>query len=276
MVSRRGVLRAAGLVALAAAAGPAAGALPGCAPVDPPTSAERLRVDAVGDPGPAGPAVRRTSARVLWRADTDERVLALTFDDGPTLPWTREYLDILAEAGVRGTFNVVGGNAVAHVDLLRRDLAAGHELCNHTYTHIDLGRADERHIREELERTDEALRRLTGVRPSILRPPYGHLSALALRCAADMGYDVALWDVKLYEKALDPAGNTRHVLDTIGPGSVLLAHDAGGPQRGVGVAALPGIIGEAKARGYRFVTVSELLALDRGGRAGTIPTPRRA
>lgn len=208
-----------------------------------------------GDTGP-----RPTVARLIWQARTTEPLLALTFDDGPEAPYTREYLDVLDAAKVRATFNIVGERAAENLADVRREVARGHELGNHSWSHPDLSSLDERTVREQLERTDALVRRVSGRPPAMLRPPFGHLSGVTLRVAGEMGYDIALWSLELHEKSQGPAANAAYLAAHLVPGTVLLAHDGGGRQRRVGVEALPPFIRQARARGYEFVTMSELLA----------------
>ncbi len=120
-----------------------------------------------------------TSLKVLWRANTDRKVMALTFDDGPGPTLTSPLLDALAEAKVRVTFSLVGKRAFAHRDLVKRQISAGHELANHTWSHADLGQLDYAHQQVELERTDQLLYELSGKRPVMIR-----LSAYDLACSA--------------------------------------------------------------------------------------------
>jgi peptidoglycan/xylan/chitin deacetylase (PgdA/CDA1 family) len=255
-LSRRGLLRGGVGLGLGAAALAAGAAAAGVSYAD--TGAVRHRAFAAkGEPR------MPSSTRLLWRADTDEPVLALTFDDGPDPAYTEPLLRLLAEQDVRATFFVVGERGVQHRDLLRQEVAAGHELGNHTWRHTDLAMLSRAETREELGRTADLIADVTGAPPAVLRPPWGRISGTAMHIAAEQGLDVMVWDVRLLEQELDAAGNVEHVLDELQPGMVLLAHDAGPGPHSVGVAAMPGIIRGARERGFRFVTASEMLALDR-------------
>ena len=207
--------------------------------------------------------VMPTSTRLLWRALTDEPVLALTFDDGPGPRFTAPLLDALEAEDVRATFFLVGERARQHPDLVRRQVAAGHQLGNHSWNHSDLSMMSREQVRRQLRRTNDALAELGGQVPTVLRPPWGRISGTVMHVAAEQHLDVAVWDVRLLERERDAPGNVRHVLDELRPGMVLLAHDAGPGPHEVGLAALPGIVQGARARGFRFVTVSEMLLLDR-------------
>ncbi len=211
--------------------------------------------------GPSGGSFPH-STRVLWDSNTAQRLVALTFDDGPMERFTRPLLEVLDRAKVPATFCVVGARVHQQQSLVRRELSGRHELVNHTWSHPDLSALGAAGVDRELERTNEVIARLTGGRPALLRPPYGRLSGVALRAAARSGHDVLMWDVKLHEQSQDIAGNVHQVLRQLTPGTVLLGHDQGPSYRHVGIAAIPGIIEGAKARGYQFVTASQMFGVD--------------
>lgn len=254
-VSRRGLLRGGAGVGLGAALTAGGLAAAGVSYAD--TEAVRHRAFAAKHE-----AQMPTSTRLLWRAQTEEPVLALTFDDGPDPRYTVPLLEVLAEHDVRATFFVCGRRAVRHRDLLRRDVVGRHELGNHTWGHTDLAMLSRDETRQELARTSQVIADIAGEGPAVLRPPWGRISGTAMHIAAEQQLDVMLWDVRLLERERDAAGNVEHVLDSLRPGMVLLGHDAGPGPHEVGIAAMPGIIREARARGFRFVTASEMLALD--------------
>lgn len=182
------------------------------------------------------------------------KCVALTFDDGPAES-TEELLGILAARRVRATFFLVGENVAKYPELVRREHAAGHELGDHSYTHADLGTASKKKVMEELTRTQDAIRRASGVTPVLLRPPYGSMSKRLTGITREMGLAQVLWTV-------DPLDwehrNTRYVekrvLKAVKPGYVVLMHDI----HPTTVKAVPTIIDRLAAEGYVFVTVSEL------------------
>ena len=120
---------------------------------------------------PAAPGRRLGQRRLIWSVSTAEPLAALTFDDGPDPELTPRILEVLAEHGVRATFNVMGWNALRHPDLVRAVVAAGHELGNHTWTHQDLAFQSALQTRRQLEWGREAIERTAGVRPRFFRPP---------------------------------------------------------------------------------------------------------
>lgn len=182
------------------------------------------------------------------------KCVALTFDDGPAAS-TAELLDILAARKVRVTFFVVGENVVQHPELVRREHEAGHEIGDHSYTHADLGTASGKKVVSELTRTQEAVRRASGVTPVLLRPPYGSMSKRLAKAAREQGLAQVLWTVDPLDwQHRDSAYVEKRVLKAVKPGYVVLMHDI----HPTTVKAVPRIIDRLAAQGYVFVTVSEL------------------
>ena len=186
------------------------------------------------------------------------KCLALTFDDGPAAS-TAELLDILAARKVRATFFIVGENAARHPELVRREHEAGHEIADHSYTHADLGRASQKKVMAELTKTQDAIRRASGVVPVLLRPPYGSTSKRLKEITRRLGLAQVLWTVDPLDwEHRDTAYVERRVLKAARPGYIVLMHDI----HPTSVRAVPKIIDRLAAEGYVFVTVSELF----GGR----------
>jgi peptidoglycan-N-acetylglucosamine deacetylase len=219
------------------------------------TQAEHIGMAAVKEPD-----VRLGSSAVTWRVHTDAKLIALTFDDGPMPRWTPMALDICADRKIRATFNLVGSRLVEHPDIARRMVAEGHEVGNHTWGHRDLASLDHTAAYDEISRSHEAIRRLTGQTATHLRPPFGHLGGAALLAAGQLGYDVVLWSLQLREQVYGPAAQVAHAVEGTVPGTILLAHDVGKADRLKGLRALPDIIDGVRAKGFSFVTVSELMA----------------
>ena len=199
---------------------------------------------------------RTTSVR---SGPAGRRRVALTFDDGPT-SYTSRILDLLEGERVPATFFVVGRKVAGREDLLLRMLRDGHMIANHSYTHVDLSKASAAALRQ-IDDTQDAIKAATGFTPCLLRPPYGRTSRKLLGALARRHLTGTLWSVNPRD-FLRPgtAAISQRVLDGVRPGSIILAHDGGG-DRSQTVAALPSIIATLKARGYTFVTVTELLGL---------------
>ncbi|MBQ8287524.1 MAG: polysaccharide deacetylase family protein [Clostridia bacterium] len=184
--------------------------------------------------------------------------IALTFDDGPSERYTAEILDILQEYGVKATFFVVGVNIEKSPDLLRRIASEGHEIGNHTYSHPHLQRMDASTLAGELARTDALIRKVTGISPTLFRPPEGVVTTSVRTAAGDGGYRLVLWSIDTRDWALNPASNIlRIVRRDASDGDIILFHDwvAGNSPT---PDALRQVIPWLKAKGYELVSVGGL------------------
>jgi peptidoglycan/xylan/chitin deacetylase (PgdA/CDA1 family) len=190
--------------------------------------------------------------------------LALTFDDGPHGALTPRLLDTLAQRDVKATFYVIGRNVEAHPDIARRIVAEGHEIANHTFTHPALSKLPAKRVAEELRRTHEIVLDVTGVRMTNLRPPYGAVNDQVRQVAFDgHGYDTIMWSVDPLDwKYRNSARITRELVSGAAPGAVLLCHDI----HKTTIAAIPPTLDQLLARGFQFVTVAGLMAMDQSGR----------
>jgi peptidoglycan/xylan/chitin deacetylase (PgdA/CDA1 family) len=190
----------------------------------------------------------------------DRRSLALTFDDGPDPVRTPLLLDLLAEQGVKATFFLLGKQVDAHPELTARIVAEGHEIGNHTYNHRYLPLARSRRVAAELEATDRAIERATGIKPQLARPPYGGRSPRNVRVFERLAKRLVLWDVNSYDWKGHPADVVvRRVVERTRPGSIILMHDArdGGETT---IEAVRTLVPVLRADDYDFVTVSGMLA----------------
>jgi peptidoglycan/xylan/chitin deacetylase (PgdA/CDA1 family) len=178
--------------------------------------------------------------------------VALTFDDGPS-EYTPAVLRILRDAGVNATFFVVGNNIVGRDWMLRRMLEDGDEIGNHTMTHTPLANI------EDIGTASATIEQVTGFRPCHFRPPEGVFDHHTLDEVGELGMTTVRWDVDTQDYSGLPADSIRQeVLSAVQPGSIILLHDGGG-YRTPTVQALPHIIEDLKRRGYRLVTVTDLL-----------------
>lgn len=203
---------------------------------------------------------------LVARVETQERVVAVTFDDGPTAAYTAPVLDILARHGVRATFFLTGSEVEREPAEVRRILDAGHEIGNHSYSHRRMIFVTPAFVRDELERTDRALRDAGCTGTLHFRPPYARkLFALPYELWRT-GRKTIMWDVEpesKHEVEIDEDLIVDDVLAKTRPGSIILLHvmyRTREPTR----RALPRILKGLSDRGYRFLTVSELLALRHG------------
>ncbi|MEO4000433.1 polysaccharide deacetylase family protein [Mesorhizobium sp. CAU 1732] len=198
---------------------------------------------------------------LVARVDTQEPVVALTFDDGPTAQYTGEVLAILDERDVPATFFVTGREVTENPDETRAIIAAGHELGNHTYAHPRMVFKSYGAIRREIEETDAAIRAAGYGGPLHFRPPYGKkLFGLPWYLSATDRTTV-MWDVEpetFPDVASDVEAFVNHVVQGASNGSIILMHVMY-DSRDVSRQALPGIVAGLRERGFEFVTVSQLL-----------------
>lgn len=247
---------------------------------------EVLRVTATQEPGVRKITVEGThnlitdqeivafpsSTTVSRWGGTSDKIINLTFDDGPDPKYTPAILDILAQKGVKATFFIVGSAGAMNRDLLQRIYREGHDIGNHTFTHLNLSDFSHEHLRLELNATQRLLESTVGVRTKLFRPPFGGDlepqtidGADALRVATQLGYlTIGMQiDPKDWLRPLSPQIVAKTVEGAIrGDGNVVLLHDAGG-NRTATIEALPQIIDRLHAEGFRFVTSHELIGLSR-------------
>ncbi len=184
--------------------------------------------------------------------------IALTFDDGPSAQYTGEILDILQKYGVKATFFIIGVNAEKYPELLRRTIAEGHEIGNHTYSHPHLQKMDTSTLADELMHADSILQKLAGVSPTLFRPPEGVVNTSVKAAAAEGGYRLVLWTIDTRDWALNNTDNIIRLVDEkASDGDIILFHDwiAG---KSPTPAALEILIPRLKEKGFEFVKVSDL------------------
>jgi peptidoglycan/xylan/chitin deacetylase (PgdA/CDA1 family) len=202
---------------------------------------------------------------VLTRGPQEGKRICLTFDDGPTEQFTGQVLDILREYQVPATFFVCGKNVEKHPDLLRRMVAEGHEVGNHTYSHLFVYFRSRRRIAEEIDRTQAIIENVIGFRPNIFRPPYGARWFGLVPTLLERGMHLILWSATGYDWKEDVRGITQAALRELKPGAVVLLHDgretrpAAEIDRSRTVLALPGIIAGARQLGYTFAPLQDFL-----------------
>lgn len=198
---------------------------------------------------------------IVPRVETDEKVVALTFDDGPTPAGADSILPLLHSLGVRATFFVNGNGLAERPDVARRFVAAGHELGNHTWSHPQMLLKSQAAIRREVEPTDSVIRIAGHTGAIYFRPPYGKKLFGLPWYLHRTGRTTVTWDVEpeSFPEVDGDAGRiAAHVLQRARPGSIILLHVMF-PSRAESRRAVPMIVHGLRQRGYRFVTVSELM-----------------
>lgn len=207
-------------------------------------------------------------ASAVWNGDPNRKVVALTFDDGPKPEFCQPILDILDRYGAKATFFVVGSEAKDNPDLIMRMNESGHEIGNHTYSHVPLKGMPAGQALTDIQKCSQVIYDITGEQPKYFRPPGGEYNAGIARGLKMMGLTTVYWtlnaddytdispgyevpeDYQAMSKAL-----TKRVVDKVSSGAIILMHN-GSEQT---VRALPFILDELKSKGYAFVTISDLL-----------------
>jgi peptidoglycan/xylan/chitin deacetylase (PgdA/CDA1 family) len=185
-----------------------------------------------------------------------QKLLALTFDDGPDPKNTPRVLAILKKYHAHATFFVIGGNAKAYPNLVRAEAAAGMAVGSHSWTHPKQTSPAQAAV--ELQKTAAIIQQLTGRKPELFRPPYGITKGNLCKLAQKEGYAVLLWSISTADSnPIGPAVIAHNAIHTPNPGDFILMHDGSG--HGASAAALPQILGELSAKGFKFVTVPELM-----------------
>jgi peptidoglycan/xylan/chitin deacetylase (PgdA/CDA1 family) len=202
--------------------------------------------------------------RIFWRGPRDLRAVSLTFDDGPNEPYTSRVLDILRRFDVRATFFLIGENVERHPEAAHRAAAEGHEIGNHGWDHRVLPLETPARIRDQIQRTNDAIMRGAGARPVLFRASHGWRNPWVNGIATREGYRPVAWTLGVWDTDRPGAGEiARRALAGLENGCILLLHDGRGTEHGADssqlVEALPEIIEGARAAGYRFITLSEMI-----------------
>lgn len=197
---------------------------------------------------------------VYTHVATAEKVVALTFDDGPHPRYTDEILDLLSEYDARATFFVIGKNVELYGAATERAVREGHEIGNHTYSHPTLSALSAHELTREILSSEAIIEERTGKSPSYFRPPEGYCTADVCRTAAAAGCDVILWSIDTRDwSGIGSDRIVERVLAEVTPGAIILFHDYIAKNSPT-PKALKKILPRLSAAGYRFVTVRELLS----------------
>ncbi len=208
---------------------------------------------------PAAPGLRVSSVSVPGN------YVAITFDDGPSSSLTPQVLDILKRHGASATFFVLGDNASRNPAILARAVAEGHEIGNHTYNHIKMSGSSQETVCSEIERTSAVIRSATGASPRVMRPPYGATNGNLVNLMYNKyGMRSILWNVDTNDWRHPGVGVVvQRAVGGAKPGSIILLHDIHSST----IAAVEGIVTGLQARGFKLVTVSQLIAMGQNAAA---------
>lgn len=194
------------------------------------------------------------------RGRTNLPYIAMTFDDGPHPQNTPRLLDMLRERNIKATFYVIGRSVNMYPQIVRRMVAEGHEVGNHTWTHRKLTALSDASVRIEMDRTRDIIIEACGVKPRTMRPPYGALRQNQRAWIyKEYGYPTILWNVDPEDwRRPGLSVVTSRIINNTRNGSIVLAHDLHKPT----VDAMPATLDGLLRRGFKFVTVSQLLSLN--------------
>jgi peptidoglycan/xylan/chitin deacetylase (PgdA/CDA1 family) len=185
----------------------------------------------------------------------------MTFDDGPHPSLTPKLLDILKERNIKCTFFLIGNLVKTYPAIVRRIIAEGHEIGNHTWTHCSLTSRSDEQIRNELKKSEDAVYEVAGVRPHLMRPPYGAINTrIKDLMFSEFGYSTIMWSVDPQDwRRPGVAAVTSRLVNGAHPGAIMLSHDIHPPT----ITAMPSMFDQLLAKGYQFVTVSQLLNMEK-------------
>jgi peptidoglycan-N-acetylglucosamine deacetylase len=197
------------------------------------------------------------------RVPSAGQYIAMTFDDGPHAQNTPRLLDMLRARNIKATFFVVGRNVDLYPGIARQIVAEGHEIGTHTYTHRLLTKLSDDQVRQEFDKTRDAIVKATGIQPRVMRPPYGALLQRQREWLhAEYGYPTILWSVDPNDwQRPGSAVVCSRILTQTSPGGIILAHDI---HAGT-IDAMPATLDGLLKKGYKFVTVSQLLSMQSPG-----------
>jgi peptidoglycan-N-acetylglucosamine deacetylase len=234
-----------------------------------PTPSPTAATAPVPDSPPANAS--SASAATYSSAHVNGLYIAMTFDDGPSPETTPRLLDLLKQRNIKATFFLIGQNAQHNPDLVRRILAEGHEIGNHSWTHPQLSKLSDERVSEEITKTQDTIKNETGFAPTLLRPPYGAITKRQREWIEQKyGLNIILWSVDPFDWKR-PGGSVieQRIVSGAQPGAIILSHDIHKQT----VDAMPATLQALANKGFKFVTVSQLLSMNKPtsttGTAGT-------
>ncbi len=202
---------------------------------------------------------------IIYKTESSDKVVSLTFDDGPNPKYTKQVLDILREENIRGTFFLIGKNVEVYPEVAIDIVKQGHFIGNHSYTHQWLLPLKTRKtLFKEVKKTEEVIYNTTGMRTQLFRPPHGIITPWMFYTLNEMGYKVVKWDNMTtdYITKTKPERIARKIVSNVKPGSIIVLHDGLNldyrANRENAIEALKIIVKELKERGYKFSSFNEI------------------
>ncbi len=222
------------------------------------------RTPALNGPVPRNPDMNLPanfsgSAVTISRGPTGQPYVAMTFDDGPNPRNTPRLLDMLRQRNIKATFYVIGQNVEMYPQIVRRTVAEGHEIGNHSYSHRLYTKMSDSEVLKDLTRTRDAIAKASGVVPRTLRPPYGALTQRQRQFVHEqLGYPTVLWSVDPLDwKRPGPSVVCARIVKAANNGAIILSHDLHSQT----VDAMPATLDKLLRKGFKFVTVSQMIAM---------------
>ncbi|HWD39655.1 MAG TPA: polysaccharide deacetylase family protein [Fimbriimonas sp.] len=206
---------------------------------------------------------------IIYRGNSEDKVVALTFDDGPHPEKAEELLNLLRQMNVKATFFVVGKMVERHPEIVRMEASEGHEIGNHSFSHVNLSKIPEEDVEVEYRACQDLLKQVIGHGARYCRPPGGQTTPAVMRAAANCAMSTAMWsdDPKDYANPGADVIQDR-VLDHLSNGAIILLHEGVDETMRI----LPRLVTELRSEGYRFVTMSQLEATLKNEREERQPT----
>jgi peptidoglycan/xylan/chitin deacetylase (PgdA/CDA1 family) len=206
----------------------------------------------------------------IYHLRSSEKVVVLTFDDGPSDIWTPQILDALKAVDVKATFFMLGEHVQKYPQIAKRVAEQGHEIGNHTYDHHGLMNYRPEELNQEIKDTERVILDATGIKTKYFRPPKAWITDREKKQLIAMGYQTVLWSLNSKDwVTFDDRYIVKYILHHVQPGDVILFHDSGGVFKTEGgnreetVKTIPRLVRKLREQGYRFVTISELLELQK-------------
>jgi len=207
-----------------------------------------------------------TRKDTIYRVASLGKVVALTFDDGPSSEWTPQILDELRKANVKATFFMLGEHVVRYPEIAKKVMLEGHEIGNHTFDHHVLLVYKKGDLIKEVRNGENAIKNATGYTTKYFRPPKAWLTKREKKKIEEIGYKIILWSLNSKDwVGFDDKYIVKYIAKNIHPGDIILFHDSGGVLSAEGgdrhetLKAIPRLIEKLRGMGYKFVTITELL-----------------
>jgi len=200
-------------------------------------------------------------SQIFINGFTSEKMVCLTFSDGPDDQVTPQVLDILNKHRVKASFFFTGSKLEQNPEVVKRAYQDGHLVLSHTWSHQELISLSQQEIRQEIQMTEDKIYELIGERPSMIRPPNGYIDKNAASVIKHKGYKIVLWSIDTMDwTKTDKSNIVKNVIENIRPGDIILMHcDSSNTES---VKALPEIITKLRQKGYKFVDLGEMLQIN--------------